>query len=186
MARAKMDRMTVSLVVAAWAVAIAVIYHRFSSTEVGEKAILRMQTMLSSRLMRDRRGTTCGLLRWNNYTILSKRVVLPDGVRPAASGCILAGRQPDGGLCTWAPHAGVCETGVPNSWGALGWGIAVAQATFACGSQPPCHPAGPRHTPTHPHPQPAPPLPHFHLLCIWMPCSSRRASRAPALSTLPP
>lgn len=94
-----------AMFVGAWAIAIGVIYHRYiTDTDAAERFQLRVQTMLSNKVMADRKGYTCGLLLWNNYTLVSHRVVLPDGVKPAARECEPAGGFLQLGAGAVGPH----------------------------------------------------------------------------------
>ncbi|KAJ9522288.1 hypothetical protein QJQ45_008138 [Haematococcus lacustris] len=53
-----------------------------SSSDLGSRFNLSVQTLLSTVFPSTR--PTCGLLHWDSYVLVSDRVVLPDGVRPAA------------------------------------------------------------------------------------------------------
>lgn len=63
-------------------VAVGVLYSRFSSTDAGSKLNVQLQSYLSSVF--PSKKATCGLLHWDGFVLVSERVVLPDGVRPAA------------------------------------------------------------------------------------------------------
>uniref|UniRef100_A0A7S0S525 allantoinase n=1 Tax=Chlamydomonas leiostraca TaxID=1034604 RepID=A0A7S0S525_9CHLO len=77
-----MERGTAALLLALNVLAAGVLYTRFSDTEAGNKLILNAQALIS-RVMPSK-VTTCGLLHWDKFTLVSERVVFPDGVRPAA------------------------------------------------------------------------------------------------------
>ncbi|KAJ9522481.1 hypothetical protein QJQ45_008226 [Haematococcus lacustris] len=59
--------------------------------DLGSRFNLSVQTLLSNVFPSTR--PTCGLLHWDSYVLVSDRVVLPDGVRPAA------GRHADSLAC---------------------------------------------------------------------------------------
>lgn len=77
-----MERGILLWVVALNVLAGGVLYSRFSSTDVGSKINVQIQTLLSSIF--PEKNATCGLLHWSHYTIVSNRVVLSEGVKPAA------------------------------------------------------------------------------------------------------
>ncbi|KAL6762537.1 allantoinase [Haematococcus lacustris] len=77
-----MDRSTVLWLLALNVLAGGVLYSRFSGSDLGSRFNLSVQTLLSNVFPSTR--PTCGLLHWDSYVLVSDRVVLPDGVRPAA------------------------------------------------------------------------------------------------------
>jgi hypothetical protein len=89
-----MDRTTVMFLIALNVLAGSVMWGRFSSTELGGQINLKAQAWLSN--VGDQLGgllgkgstntaqASCGLLSWPDFSIVSQRVVLPDGVQPAA------------------------------------------------------------------------------------------------------
>ncbi len=77
-----MARSAVLAILAANFVAVGVLYSYFSNTEAGVQFNLKAQAFISTLLPSGH--PNCGLLKWEDYTITSNRVVFEDGIRPAA------------------------------------------------------------------------------------------------------
>ena len=82
-----MDKFAVICVVALNAIALGILYQRFGGTDTAVQLQLQLKSWYST-LYPARGVPTCGLLGWDDYIILSSRVVLGDaaggGVQPAA------------------------------------------------------------------------------------------------------
>jgi hypothetical protein len=69
-------------------VAAALLASRWSDGRHGVRAIVSLQARWSRWQARDDPDKQCGLVKWDDYSLVSARVVLPDGVRPATGASI--------------------------------------------------------------------------------------------------
>ncbi len=86
----------IPLVIALNAIAAAVLWNRYSGTDAGLAIKNQIQSLVESFILKGAGGgdagvskqadvgSSCGLVPWASYVIVSDSVVLPGGVRPAA------------------------------------------------------------------------------------------------------
>jgi hypothetical protein len=67
--------------------ALAVLYSRFADTDLGSHVRGQIENIIESliNVKSITKAATCGMLPVHDYIVLSSRVVLPNGMQPAAS-----------------------------------------------------------------------------------------------------